>query len=883
MGNVELYKYKFLNQRFIFLFFILFCNHTFATAQREILTINDKWKFYKGECLNAFEYDYNDSLWQNINIPHCWNEDAYATNQYYKGSAWYRRKLTIPLGWKNKEIFLKLDGVNKFCEVFINGECVGKHSGGYSAYILNITKYVLTDRSNTIAIRVDNSREDIPPFSGDFTSFGGIYRDIWLISVPYQHFNFTNYGSDATYVSTPLVSEEKGIVEIQTEIKNSLSTASNLEIIYNIYNPYDSLLQVFKKELFLKGKESLCVTQSSRSIEKPLLWSPETPNLYKVEIELRNLENHKILDRQSHYIGFRWFNFDGEKGFFLNGKPYKLRGICRHQDQKPIGYALSDEMHRRDFRLMKEMGANFIRISHYPQDESLLEMCDKEGMLVWEEIPIIDIVPEDNVYQDNCVKNLKEMVYQHRNHSSIIIWGYMNEILLKYKEEKGTKPVLNRTLNLARKLEQSLKSIDPTRMSAMAFHGTNLYNETHLSGITDVVGWNLYSGWYGGDLIGFEEFLKFQQKNYPNNPVIVSEYGAGSDNRLHSLYPKAFDFSIEYQQCFLEHYLPILEETPYVSGGAHWNLVDFSSAQRGESMPHINNKGLLYNNRIPKDVYYYYQAMWRRDIPVLYVASRDWTHRTLIQKDTNSCCLPIKVYSNLPEVELFLDGKSIGKKKVKNCTAIFYVSFFKKQHFIHINGVYNGQKIEDGLPLYFSYIPYVLSNANTNNLELAINVGSDCFFTSDESQLTWVPDQPYHEGSWGYIGGKIRNTQTEITQTADVPLYQSLREDIDGYRFDLSEGTYELELLFTDINEYTAQNAYLLKKGNIDIGNQNNCFDILVNDTIIDEDFEPSQNGGYFQAVKKRYIIHNKEKYILLTFKNKRGKNFLSGIKIRRL
>ena len=215
-----------------------------------------------------------------------------------------------------------------------------------------------------------------------------------------------------------------------------------------------------------------------------LLWTPETPYLYRVETTLFNCKTKSIVDQSNHHTGFRWFHFESNKGFYLNGKPYKLRGICRHQDQKPIGVALTDEMHRRDMKLMKEMGANFIRISHYPQDDAIIEMCDKLGMLAWEEIPVIDIVPDTPGYGDNCERSLREMIRQHYNHPSIIIWGYMNEILLvtqrKYKTENELKPVIERTLALANRLEQVLKEEDSTRISAMAFHGSNSYNERRI-------------------------------------------------------------------------------------------------------------------------------------------------------------------------------------------------------------------------------------------------------------------------------------------------------------------------------------------------------------------------------------------------------------------
>lgn len=621
---------------------------------------------------------------------------------------------------------------------------------------------------------MDNARQDIAPISGDFTFFGGIYRDVWLTAVPNQHFNLTNHSSDGLFISTPQVSEERGIISIRGEVKNDAKEKATLELTHTIYRPDGTLLQTLKKNIQLKAGETYAFSNEATPVLKPELWTPETPRLYRVETTLRNRKTKTLLDQSNHYTAFRWFRFDGDEGFFLNGKPYKLRGICRHQDQKPIGPALTDEMHRRDFLLMKEMGANFIRISHYPQDDALLEMCDKLGMLAWEEIPIIDIVPNTPGYGDNCERNLREMIRQHYNHPSIITWGYMNEILLvtqrKYKTEAELKPVLERTLALANRLERVLKEEDSTRISTMAFHGSNSYNETGLSKITDIVGWNLYQGWYGGDLTGFEKFLAQQHQNHPTHPMIVSEYGAGSDKRLHSLHPRAFDFSIEYQQKYLEHYLPVLEDTPYICGGTHWNFIDFSSALRDESMPRINNKGLVYADRTPKDVYHYYQAAWRKDIPVLHIASRDWTDRAGVQQGNAPVYLPVKIYTNLSEVELFIDGISLGKQKTENYTATFEVPFSNRNPFLFAQGNYQGKTVQDGLRINFTPIPACLDANNLKGLELAVNVGSQCFFTSDESQLTWLPDQPYAAGSWGYIGGKEGTAQTEIQNTADGPL-----------------------------------------------------------------------------------------------------------------
>ena len=869
---------------------ILFLSQT-VCAQHESKTINDGWKFHKGECEAAASPAYDDSAWNSIHLPHTWNTDAYTEKKYYQGTGWYRRTLTLPQHWQGKQVFLKLDAASKAATIYINGKEVGEHNGGYTACTFDITSLCSFNSPNSLAIRVDNARQDIPPISADFTFFGGIYRDVWLTAVSKQHFHLTNHSSDGIFISTPQVSEEKGTILIRGEIKNDAVQKASLELEHIVYNPDGSIAQTQKQSIQIKGGELYSFHTETTPILSPRLWTPETPHLYRVESILRDKKTKAILDRNNHHTGFRWFGFDGKTGFSLNGKPYKLRGICRHQDQKPIGVALTDEMHRRDMMLMKEMGANFIRISHYPQDDALLEMCDKLGMLAWEEIPIIDIVPDTPGYAENCESNLREMIRQHYNHPSIITWGHMNEILLvtqrRYKKEEELKPVLERTLALANRLEKVLKEEDSTRVSTMAFHGSNSYNEVGLGSITDIVGWNLYQGWYGGNLTGFERFLAEQHKKFPSHPMIVSEYGAGSDKRLHSLQPHAFDFSIEYQQKYLEHYLPVLEETSYICGGTHWNFIDFSSALRDESMPRINNKGLVYSNRTPKDIYYYYKAAWRQDIPVLHIASRDWTHRSGIQHGKEPVILPVKIYTNLPEVELFIDGKSLGKQKTKNFAVTFEVPFCQKEHFIaakaeNRKAVQDISFVEDGIRLNFTPIPANLNGTNLRDLELAINVGSYCFYTSDESNLTWLPDQPYTENGWGYIGGESKSSQIQIKNTNDGPLFQTLRNGIEGYRFDVPNGVYEIEFLFTDIFRENATTVYQLGH-NSDVENRENRFDIIINDQTIEESFSPCRESDYFHALRKRYNITNFRNKIEIRFSVRNGKSFLNGIKLRKL
>ena len=849
-------QYKVLFKRCLLAIVVMFVV-TSLQAQREMKTINDNWEFRKSI----------DESWESVNLPHTFNIDAYQQRNYYQGKGFYRRTLVLPEIVAERRYYMKIDAASKAANIRVNGKEVGSHVGGYTACIVDITEYIR--KENLIEITVDNGRKDITPISADFTFWGGIYRDVWLISTPKQHFNMSNMGSDGIFISTPVVNEKRGVLKVKCEVTNDSHESSILEVRSAIYSPQGKLLQTIKQKQKLKSGETYIFENTSGAIESPDLWSPETPSLYLVKTTLVDPKSGKLLDEKNHKVGFRWFTFDGSKGFFLNGKSYKLRGLNRHQDQAPAGVALDDEAHRRDIFLMKELGCNFIRISHFPQDDAILEMCDELGLLAWEEIPIINIVPNTPGYDDNCEYNLREMIRQHYNHSSVITWGYMNEILLTAPSigKPEWLACKERTVNLAQRLEAVLKEEDPGRASVMAFNMTNLYNEIGLN-LVDVVGWNF------DKLKDFNAWCEDQHRRYPDQPMIISEWGAGSDKRLHSTQGRAFDFSIEYQQTYIEHYLPFIENTEWISGCAYWNFIDFNVAARQESMPRVNNKGLAYNNRIWKDVAYYFKAMWRKDIPVIRIASRDWEMRTGEINKPQS----IKIYSNMPEVELFINGQSIGCQKIANCHTVFNVILPEGISVLMAQGIKNGKTVQDAMTIQFKSLPNIAEGD-----ELAINVGSNCYFTSDISNLTWLPDQPYTAGGWGYIGGKAHSTTSEIYNTLDGPIYQTWREGNWSYKIDAPIGEYEIELLIADVTKPAAQLANLLNKNKEEKHSGETRFHISICGKQVETNFSPIDGGKHRTAFKRRYIIRNEHDHIVISAGAVKGEPFLAGIKVRKL
>lgn len=839
-------------------------------AQSAVQSLNDGWVFSE-----------DNQHWQAVALPHTWNTDAYSTRDYKQGKCYYKRKLQTT----NKRHFLKLEAAYKTSTIYINGKKMGEHRGGYTASVFDLTPYLDSLKTNELLITVDNADQHVAPISADFTFMGGIYRNVKLITTQQQHFSMTEDGADGIFVSTSQVNAEKANVSVMARLRNDADVDKDCYVVNTLYAPDGKVVSTQRKRVRLLAGQTVRNVMHLQQVKHPILWSPEHPNLYKVKTMLIDAEKHRVslqksvesvLDVQEHYIGMRWCEFDAQKGFYLNGKPYKLNGMCRHQDMRPYGVALDDDMHRRDLRMLKDMGCNFIRLAHYPQAEAVLEMCDKLGMLVWEEIPVVNYVPEDDEFADNACQQLREMIRQHYNHSSIILWGYMNEILLKahheFPKQSEFEKEIERINALAARLERIVHEEDATRHSVMALHGSDDYNKYLVANHSQVIGWNLYQGWYGGDLTGFERYLENQQEKHPHHPVIVSEWGAGSDLRIHSNCGEAFDFSCEYQQKYIEHYLPVISNTPYILGGSYWNFIDFSSAERAESMPHINNKGVVTPERRKKDVYYYFQAAWRKDKPVVHIATRDWEHREMVEKKQL-----VKVYSNAKEVSLWQNGKMLGTKPVGNNLALFLVEWQEGDNRLEARA---GETVDQTLVTY-KKVPADASLLH----DIAINVGSRCYYQSEKTGVTWVADRAYSKGSWGHIGGISAVTQTEIACTDDGPLYQTMQKGIEGYRFDVPQGSYELELLFADTRQKLAQSVYLLGKDNkqIDAGGLQSGFDILVNGKSIETVFLPGKEVGFFTALRRSYFVKVGKDGLHVKFQSKDGNAFLSGIRLRKL
>jgi beta-galactosidase len=776
-------------------------------------TINAGWKFYPGEINLAWSPSVADDAWESVSIPHSWNaHDPFDdVPSYRRGIGWYRKALRLDSALAGKRIFLYFEGANQIADVYVNGAFVGEHKGGYTAFAFDITdkvKFGDKGKANLIAVKVDNSQNPfVPPLSVGYALYGGIYRDVWLVATDPVHIAVTDAASSGVSISTPHVSSDRGDVSIAGTVVNSSAESKQLRVVSTIVDRNGARVGEATSSLTAQPGDDVTFAQTVPPIRNPHLWSPDDPYLYRVYTAV--YDGAVLRDRIDNPLGFRWFSFDPNHGFSLNGKKLQLRGTTRHQDYEGIGPSLSNEQHVRDMEWIKEMGANFVRLAHYPQDPAVLDAADRLGLLIWEEIPVVNYITISPEFTQNAHTMMREMIRQHRNHPAVIMWGLMNEVFLWSPEgarigKQSDTTYMRHVRDLAEGLDSLVHREDSSRYIAMAMHASADYDRAGIAIIPQVLGVNLYSGWYGGVFTDFGKALDNRHAREPQQNIFVSEYGAGEDERINSLEPERFDFSSNWQRLFHESHLRQIAARPWLAGTAIWNEFDFSQPETGGSMPYVNNKGMLTWDRKPKDVFYLYKANWNPE-PMIRIASRSWTHRMGTNPDAPfgkgpvPVKQPVEVYSNLDRVELFLNGRTLGSKTPDDVhSATWQVPFVQGENVIEARGKKNGRAYTDQLPIHFTYRPPKLDDPSVPFHELAIDVGSRAQFT--DSSAVWEGDQPYAPGSFGYVGGDAKKFDKDlpIKSTSQAPLYFTYRSGLDGYRVDVPNGEYDVELLFAE-------------------------------------------------------------------------------------
>ena len=586
---------------------------------RKITNMNKEWTFIcpAGQA-------------EAVNLPHTWNntDGQDGGNDYWRGTCVYQKTFTKPEFDADQRVYLEFQGVNASAKVELNGQTVGAHDGGYSTFRWDVTD--LLKGENALTVHVDNSRNDrVYPQKADFTFYGGIYRDVLLIVVNKDHFDMDYYGGPGLKI-TPTVDGKDGRVRVETFHKVEGA-------------------QVNVRLLDADGKavargEGANVALTIPSVH---LWDGvRDPYLYTCEATL--VAGGKEVDQVSARFGVRTFSVDPGKGFFLNGRSYPLHGVSRHQDWKGIGNALTREHHDMDMAMIREVGANTIRLAHYQHDQYFYDLCDQYGMVVWAEIPYISEHMPDG--RDNTISQAKELVIQNYNHPCIVVWGVSNEITISTKDKADM-------LDNHRVLNDLYHELDSTRLTTLACYAMcGPFNKS--AHITDVVSWNLYLGWYVPGLFLNDFWMGFFHWKYPKRPLGYSEYGCEAMPNLHSSKPRRGDHTEEYQCVYNEYMLNCFAKHPYLWATHLWNMFDFAADARDQGgEPGMNHKGIVtFDRKTKKDSFYLYKAWWNQDDPFVHICGSRYVDRP-------ESVTTVKVYSNQKEVALYANGKLVAEKK----------------------------------------------------------------------------------------------------------------------------------------------------------------------------------------------------------------------------
>ena len=888
-------------KKLFYIFILLFIVGWVQAQQRVVYTINDGWKFTKGSPFEAQLTGCDDSSWETVNIPHTWNDkDADdETPGFYRGPVWYRKQLFIDKSQEGRRAVIYFEGANQEVRFYLNGQFVGEHKGGYTRFCFDITPHLRYGQENLFAIYVNNVyNPNIPPLSADFTFFGGIYRDVYLQFMNPVHIATNDYASSGVYIRTPEVNNSAASVEITTLLTNDMSQPTEIRVENIICDADGKEVKKTQAEVKLAAGETKTDISKKIKIDSPRLWDIDDPYRYMVYTRILDKRKGTLLDEVVNPLGLRWFKFDSEKGFFLNGKGRKLIGTARHQDYFQKGNALRDELHVQDVLLLKEMGGNYLRVSHYPQDPVIMEMCDKLGIVTSVEIPVVNAVTETEEFLHNSVEMAKEMVRQDFNRPSVMIWGYMNEIFLRrpYTEGKQLEDYYRFTEKVARALEATIREEDPSRYTMMAYHNMpQYYEDAHLTEIPMIQGWNLYQGWYEPDINEFQRLLDRAHKVYKGKVLMVTEYGPGVDPRVHSYQPERFDFSQEYGLVYHKHYLNEMMKRPFIAGSSLWNLNDFYSESRVDAVPHVNNKGVVGLNREKKDVYWFYKtALSRR--PILVIGNREWKSRGgVVNTAQKECIQSVPVFSNAEEVELFVNNKSLGKKKIENNYALFDVPFVGGENLLEAVAVTGDNKLRDMLRIQFQLVGSQLKDEAVPFTELNVMLGSPRYFEDRAANVAWIPEQEYKPGSWGFIGGTSYRRQTgfgtmlgsdiDIHGTDMNPIFQTQRVGIKSFKADVPNGEYSVYLYWAELESDKEREAlvYNLGADSEQTFAGNRSFGISINGTTVSDDFNVARDYGYARAVIKKFVITVKDgKGVSVDFHKKEGEPILNAIRIYR-
>lgn len=592
-----------------------------APSLRRVTPLLEDWA-YAPEALPGASWDEIRAQGSTVTLPHTWNAvDGQAGGDYRRGRSTYARRVSAHTD--AAETWVEFTGVNSTAEVFVDGELLARHDGGYSTFRVDLTAHMVEGTATLVVVVDNSSNQRVYPQQADFTFYGGIYRDVRQISVAATHFALDDKGGPGLTV-TPTLFGDRAEIALHASVRGAAADAASVRFVVD----EDSTVVPVDED---QAHATLTIAQVRR-------WHGlRDPHLYTARAEL--LDGEIVVDTVELRFGCREFEVDPQRGFLLNGEEYPLRGVSRHQDFEGVGNAITDEIMQTDLALLREIGATTVRLAHYQHDQRFYDLCDEVGLVVWAEIPQITVFLPDAV--DNARDQLTELIVQNRHHASIVCWGLSNEITLAGAGDD--------VMAAHRDLDELAHRLDPTRLTAMA-HLFLLETDHPLVTLPDVMSYNLYFGWYVGDAADNDTWLDDFHAAYPETTIGLSEYGADANPRFQSADPVKGDYTESYQALYHEHMVEMIEARPWLWATHVWNLADFGSAGRDEGgVAGRNQKGLVsFDRALKKDAFYVYKAAWATE-PFVHVAGRR-------RADRAEQVTEVVVYSNQPEVTLLVDG-----------------------------------------------------------------------------------------------------------------------------------------------------------------------------------------------------------------------------------
>lgn len=637
-------------------------------APRSVNAFNSNWQFSKGTIETITD-------WTPVALPHCWNASDGTHKDYYRGPGTYVKHFDVEENLKKNRFFIRFEAASLKAELWLNGQRLGDHRGAFNAFIFELTPY-LKARDNELRVVVDNTYDnDIAPLEGDFTVFGGIYRPAALIVTPRECITPMDMASSGVYVTPFNVSGTTASIAVDALVE---AESKNLAI-KTIVRDCDGNVKAESRTDVQTSKHGFKALTDTLTIDSPQLWHGlDNPALYSVEVKL--LRNGKVIDSVTETTGFRTVDVDVTKGLSLNGKAHNIRGVNRHQDRINMGWGITNREHREDMELIKEIGANGVRLAHYPHSKYFYSLCDSAGMLVWAEIPFIGHFNDTPEFVENIELQLRELIRQNYNHPSIFCWSLFNEL-------GGKDPA-----HIVKSLNDIAHEEDPTRYTVAAPNNDGRAEND----ITDLLAFNVYPGWYwaGPEVMCYAVDWKYKPEK--NQPLAISEYGAGANIYQHAILEKAPKTDGHYHpeewqaHCHEINYLE-LDKRPFLWGTFVWNMFDFASAGRNEGAdPGMNDKGLVtYDRKHRKDAFYFYKANWNKREPMVHIASKRWAVRSGDSHD-------IKIYSNCNEVKLTVNGQQMPNVEPTLATFVWKnVTLKKGENVIEASAISNGQTITD--------------------------------------------------------------------------------------------------------------------------------------------------------------------------------------------